>query len=170
MRAHPCCTLLLAAASISAAGAATWQVAAGPTRSDGTAAEVARATVRWETALGYVSDQRVNVRTEQDTCFSSTTGPVCVTNTATAKRRVSSYGYLSVQRKFAFRPDAIARPVLGIGFVVNTDTNAYVSSPVTFSLSAGLRLGRSWAIARSSSERKWSPFALERKPRSRPAR
>ena len=146
MRTSVYCTLLLATASLSPADAATWQFGAGPTRWDGSALEVARATPRWETALGYVSDQRVNVRTEQDTCYASTTGPMCVTEFSTAKATVGSYGYLSLQRRFALRPEAIVRPVLGIGVVANSDTNAYVSSPVTFSLSAGLRIGTSWSL------------------------
>ncbi len=126
--------------------AATWQVAAGPTRADGSAVEVSRRSARWELALGYVTDQQVSVRTLQDTCRAGPAGPECVTLSATAERPVDSYGYLSVQRKFAFRNDATLRPVLGLGVVANSHTNPYVSSAVTFSLSAGLRLGRRWSL------------------------
>ena len=126
--------------------ASTWQIAAGPTRSDGSAVEIARSTARWETALGYVSEQEVNVHTLQDTCTAGTTGPECTTLVSTAGRPVASYGYLSVQRKFLFREGANLRPILGIGAVANSDTNAYVSSAVTFSLSAGLRVSERWAL------------------------
>ncbi len=126
--------------------AATWQLAAGPTRSDGSALEISRSTARWETALGYVSDQDVNVRTLQDTCTAGPSGPACVTQSDTVRRTVDGYGYLSVQRRFAFRPDATLKPILGFGVVANSDTNPYVSSALTFSLSAGLRLGRRWSL------------------------
>ena len=126
--------------------AATWQIAAGPTRSDGSALEIARATARWETALGYVSEQQVDVRTLQDTCTAGPAGPACVTLASAAERPVASYGYLSVQRKFLFREGNTVQPVLGIGIVANSDTNPYVSSALTFSLSAGLRFRERWTL------------------------
>jgi hypothetical protein len=148
MRPAPLVTALLFASLLSppVARAATWQVAAGPTRSDGSALEVARSTARWETAVGYVSEQEVNVRTLQDTCTAAAAGPECITLASTADRPVASYGYLSIQRKFRFREGATLQPVLGIGVVANSDTNPYVSSALTFSLSAGLRLGRRWSL------------------------
>jgi len=126
--------------------AAVWQLAAGPTRSDGSALEISRSSARWETALGYVTDQQVNVRTLQDTCTAGSAGPECVTLSSTVRRTVDDYGYLSVQRRFAFRADATLKPVLGFGIVANSDTNPYVSSALTFSLSAGLCLGERWAL------------------------
>ncbi len=144
MRAASCIILYLGL--LSSSPAATWQLAAGPTRSDGSALEISRSTLRWETALGYVSAQQVNGGVLQDTCTAGSAGPVCVTQAWTATRSVDSYGYLSVQRRFAFRPDARVKPVFGFGVVANSDTNAYVSSPLTFSLSAGLRLGERWSL------------------------
>jgi hypothetical protein len=126
--------------------AATWQLAAGPTRSDGSAVEISRSTARWETALGYVSDQQVKVSTVQDTCTTGPSGPACVTQSDMARRTVDGYGYLSVQRRFVFRPDATLKPILGLGVVANTDTNPYVSSPITFSLSAGVQFGARWSL------------------------
>lgn len=146
MRPAPPLLLLPLLFCASAATAATWQVAAGPTRSDGSAVEISRSTPHWETALGYVTDQQVSVRTLQDTCTAGAAGPECVTLSQTAERPVDSYGYLSVQRKFAFGDDATLRPVLGLGVVANSHTNPYVSSAVTFSLSAGLRLGGRWSL------------------------
>lgn len=148
MRPAPFVPPLLLALSLTASNAmaATWQLAAGPTRSDGSALELARSTARWETALGYVSEQEVNVRTLQDTCTAGAAGPECVTVASTARRPVASYGYLSVQRRFQFRDGASLRPILGIGLVANSDTNPYVSSALTFSLSAGLRLGDRWSL------------------------
>ena len=125
---------------------ATWQVAAGPTRANGSALEVSRSTAGWEMALGGVSAQQVHIRTLQDTCVAGVAGPECVTLESTTQRSVDSYGYLSVQRKFRFRNAATLRPVLGFGIVANSHTNAYVSSAVTFSLSAGLRLGDRWSL------------------------
>ena len=126
--------------------AATWQLAAGPTRSDGSAVEISRSTAHWETALGYVSNQEVNVHTLQDTCVAGVAGPECVTLSATVRRSVDGYGYLSVQRRFLFRRDASLQPILGFGVVANSDTNPYVSSALTFSLSAGLRLAKRWSV------------------------
>ncbi len=128
------------------AAAATWQLAAGTTDSHGTALEIARATPRWETALGYVTKQRVDIRTEQDVCTATATGPDCFTRKGTAERRVDGYGYLSVQRRFAFRPEERLQPIIGLGIVANSDTNPYVSSTVAFSLSAGLRIGERWTL------------------------
>ena len=138
--------LCLAPGLIAGAQAATWQLAAGPTRSEGSAVEIARSTARWETALGYVSSQEVDVNTVQDLCIAGAAGPECVTVHSTVRRSVDEYAYLSVQRRFAFRTDRTVRPILGFGIVGNTDTNPYVSSPLTFSLSAGLRLGERWSL------------------------
>lgn len=146
MRPAPRLLLLPLLMSASAATAANWQFAAGPTRADGSAVEISRSTTHWETALGYISDQRVSVRTLQDTCTAGPAGPECVTLSATAERPVDSYGYFSVQRKFNFRDGATLRPVVGLGVVANSHTNPYVSSAVTFSLSAGLRLGGHWSL------------------------
>ena len=140
------CLIVFWLGLIPAAQAATWQLAAGPTRADGSALEIARSTQRWETALGYVSDQRVTVHTLQDVCTAGVSGPECVTVSATAERNVAAYGYLSVQRRFSFRPDATLKPILGLGAAANTNTNPYVSSPLTFSLSAGLRIGKRWSM------------------------
>jgi hypothetical protein len=140
---------LLLAGLLAAAGAsaeATWEVAAGPTRTDGGAVELARSDGRWEAALGYVSGQFVNVRTEQDTCYAGPFGPTCSTDAWTERRSVPGYAYLSVQRRFRIRPFGGVQPDFGVGVVGNSDTNAYVSSPVTFSLSAGLRFGRRWSL------------------------
>ncbi len=144
MRATSFIMLLVGLPSYSQA--ATWQLAAGPTRSEGSALEISRSTTRWETALGYVSEQRVNVRTLQDLCTTGPAGPACVTQSETVRRTVDSYGYLSVQRRFAFRPEETVKPILGFGVVANSDTNPYVSSALTFSLSAGLQIGTRWSL------------------------
>ncbi len=140
------CITLALLTGIDSAAAATWQVAAGPTRADGNALEIARSTPRWEAALGYVTGQRVNIRTEQDVCTAAATGPECITRKWTAERSVDGYGYLSVQRRLAFRADERLQPILGLGVVANSDTNPYVSSTVAFSLSAGLRIGPRWTL------------------------
>jgi len=128
------------------AAAATWQLSAGPTDSDGSALEIAGAVPRWEVALGYVSVQRVAIRTEQDVCYARATGPECIILKDTDERDVNDYGYLSVQRRFAFRQDAQLQPILGLGVMASSDTNPYVSSNFAFSLSAGLRLGSRWTL------------------------
>jgi hypothetical protein len=142
--------LLVAAAPAVAADwltAADWLVAAGPTRTDGYALELARSTPRWEVAIGYVGEQQVNVKTLQDTCYAQVVGaPRCETDVSVAKRAVDGYGYLSAQRRFTFRGDAWLKPVLGVGAVASTDTNPYVSSTLTFSLSAGLKFGERYLL------------------------
>ena len=97
-------------------------------------------------ALGGVSAQQVRIRTLQDTCIAEVAGPACITVESMTQKSIDSYGYLSVQRKFSFREVASVRPILGFGIVANSDTNAYVSSAVTFSLSAGLRFGDRWSL------------------------
>jgi hypothetical protein len=137
--------VVLLLATVAPATAADWLVAAGPTRSDGAAIEVARATGRWELAVGFVSAQRVI--TLQDTCYAQPVGlPECVTESERSRQTVDPYGYLSAQRRFSWRPGRRLRPVVGLGAVASTDRNPYVSSPVTFSLSAGLRLGERFTL------------------------
>jgi hypothetical protein len=134
---------VVVAGSTLPARAADWLFAAGPTRSDGGAVEIARTTPRWEVAAGYVSSQRVNVITVQEVCLAQPVGlPVCEDQTTRSRRDVDGYGYLSLQRRFSWRDDRFLRPVIGVGAVALTDKNPYVSSPVTFSLSAGLRFGQ----------------------------
>ena len=146
MRPAPALVSLLAGLACLPATAATWQLAAGPTRSDGAALELARSTKDWDVALGYISRQSVNVRTLQDTCYATLEGPACITEAWTATRAVGSYGYLSIQRRHSFRRRGSLRPAVGLGLVANSDTNPYVSSPVTFSLSAGLAIGDRWSV------------------------
>jgi len=146
MRARLIFFVLGLVTSIESATATTWQLAAGPTDSNGSALEIARSTPRWEAALGFVTEQQVDVRTEQDLCIATATGPDCVTLKGTAERGVDNYGYLSVQRRFAFRPYAQLQPILGLGVVANSETNPYVSSSVAFSVSTGLRLGPRWTL------------------------
>ncbi|MEZ5565296.1 MAG: acyloxyacyl hydrolase [Gammaproteobacteria bacterium] len=86
------------------------------------------------------------MNTVQEICIARATGPDCVDQTGTAARTVTRYGYLSLQRRFTFGSNPRLQPVFGIGAVANSDTNPYVSSPLTFSLSLGLRLGRQWSV------------------------
>ena len=121
---------------------AGWMLAAGPTRSDGAALELSRLTPRWDLALGYVSAQQVDVNVNQDTCYAQPIGlPACVTESWREEQDTDDYLYLSVQRRYALPRLGPARPVFGLGLVGQTDTNAYVSSPVSFSLSLGFNLG-----------------------------
>lgn len=140
------CVLLATLAAADNVVAATWQLAAGPSRSDGSAMEIARSTPRWEAALGIVTAQKVDIRTVQDICVARATGPDCVTRTSTEERSVDGYGYLSVQRRFAFRTEERLQPIFGLGVVANSDTNPYVSSVVGFSISAGLKIGSRWTL------------------------
>ncbi|MDH4023371.1 MAG: acyloxyacyl hydrolase [Gammaproteobacteria bacterium] len=146
MRARLVLVVLGLVTSIEPVAAATWQLSAGPTDSNGSALEIARSTPRWEAALGFVSAQQVDIRTEQDLCIATATGPDCVTLKGTNERGVDNYGYVSVQRRFALRPYAQLQPVFGLGVVANSDTNPYVSSAVAFSVSTGLRLGPRWTL------------------------
>jgi hypothetical protein len=130
----------------SPAVAGDWDFAAGPTREDGTAVELARSTRHWQVAFGYVSEQQVLVRTLQDFCGVGPGGPGCTTVVNVGTRDVEPYGYLSVQRRLTLRDGARLRPTFGLGLVLNSDTNPYVSSAMTFSLSAGLRLNERWAL------------------------
>lgn len=133
---------LVLASLAPAAAAADWLWAAGPTRTNGAAVELARMDARFEFAAGYVSEQRVNVITLQDTCYAQPAGlPDCVTSRTRSRASVDDYVYLSAQRRFSWRPGARLRPVAGLGAVVASERNPYVSSPLTFSLSAGLSLG-----------------------------
>lgn len=148
-----CLAGLLLAIAASAAGAQTpaveWQLAAGPTRTEGAAVELARTTSRWDLALGYVSAQRVNVETVQDTCYAQPTGqPDCRSTVVDRQERdVRNYGYVSLQRRFRLLGDRRYSPVFGFGLVGQTDTNPYVSYPVSFSLSLSLRVTATSTLA-----------------------
>lgn len=140
------CLLLLAAPARDGA-AATWQIAGGATLEEGGAVEIARRSRGWEIALGYLGEQRVDVRYLTPVCpWQGAPREACTTRTRDAREPVEPYAYLSVQRRFEFREGAWLRPVAGVGLVGQTDTNEYVSTPVNFSLSLGLGLGRQLAL------------------------
>lgn len=138
---------LPAATAALAAESTTWQLASGPTRAQGGAVELSLTSGHWAAAIGYVGEQEVRVRNEQDLCYTVPAGlPDCVTTLTETREPVRGYSYLSMERRFAFRTRYGLRPELGIGFAANSDRNPYVSSLVTFSLSAGIRLGDRWAL------------------------
>ncbi len=136
-----------AAPAALAADGTTWQLASGPTRAQGGAVELSLTSGHWAAAIGYVGEQEVRVRTEQDLCYTVPAGlPDCVTTRTEARQPVNGYSYLSLERRFSIRPRFGLRPELGIGLAANSDRNPYVSSVFTFSLSAGIRLGERWAL------------------------
>jgi hypothetical protein len=96
--------------------------------------------------VGYVTEQEIDVRTLQNTCTAGITGPECFAVKSNVTRAVTSYGYLSIQRGITFRPEATLKPIPGLGVVANSNTNPYVSSLLTFSLSAELRVGKRWSV------------------------
>jgi hypothetical protein len=154
MRARITGAVLLASLAAGSPAAADWLVAAGPTRSDGAAIEVARVYAAWEVAAGYVGAQQVTVRTLQATC-SGQPGSLtdCVNQATVQDQEVDEFAYLSLQRRFRLpQRGSWLRPYLGLGLAGQTDTNPYVSSPVNFSLSLALNVGQ-----RSSVE--WRHFS-----------
>jgi hypothetical protein len=62
----------------------------------------------------------------------------CTTDVRRDHGLVDPYAYFSVQRRWEFRRGRRMRPLAGLGLVAQSDTNAYVSTPVNFSLSLGL--------------------------------
>jgi hypothetical protein len=127
--------------------AATWQLSAGATPEESGAVEVSRRSRGWELALGYVGEQRLEVRYITPVCpWEGAPPEACSTRIRDGQQPVDAYAYFSVQRRFELRPGAWLRPVAGIGLVGQTVTNAYVSTPVNFSLSLGLGLGERLAL------------------------
>jgi hypothetical protein len=142
--AHFAFLLALAAAD---GRAATWQLSGGATLEEGGAIEIARRSRDWEFALGYLSEQRLEVRYVTPVCpWDGAPREACTTRTRDGRAPVDPYAYFSVQRRFEFRDGARLRPVAGIGLVGQTDTNAYVSTPVNFSLSLGLGFGEQFVL------------------------
>jgi hypothetical protein len=130
-----------------AAGAASWQVSAGGTPERGGAFEVARRDRDWEIALGYVTEQRVLIHYLSIICpYEGAPPATCKPSVRDVVEPVDPFAYLSVQRRFEFRRHARLRPVLGVGFVGQSDTNEYVSTRLNFSLSLGVGLGEDVAI------------------------
>ncbi len=128
------------------AHAVTWHLSSGPTTQEGGAMEIAGRNGAWELAAGYVSEQAVQVHLLTPTCPHAGAASGCRYSTQDIRRVVDPYAYLSVQRRFEFREGAMLRPQFGLGLVAQSDTNAYVSSPVNFSLSLGLALGERVAL------------------------
>ncbi len=141
-----CCVILLGAVARGGA-AATWSLSAGPTIDDGAAFELSRRSPRWEIALGYIGEQQVSVRYMTPVCpYEGAPPDACATDVQRGRESVQPYAYLSIQRRFELVRDSPLRPVFGLGLVGQSDTNPYVSSPVNFSLSLGLAVGRRASI------------------------
>jgi hypothetical protein len=140
------CLILLAAVARDGA-AATWQFSGGATLEEGGALEVARRSRGWELALGWVGEQRLEVRYLTPVCpWEGAPREACSTRVRDGQQPVDPYAYISAQRRFEFRSGRWLRPVAGIGLVAQTDTNAYVSTPLNFSLSLGLGLGERFGL------------------------
>ena len=107
----------------------------GPTEEGSYLAELGLIKGRWDLSLGYVGAQDLGAMRVLRDC-----GEGCVRRVPAIKH-LDSYVYLSAQRVFEFMPDRTIRPFAGIGLVAQSETNWLVSSPVNFSLSAGLGIG-----------------------------
>lgn len=147
MRLPATATGLVLALLAADAGAADWQLSAGATLEEGGAMEVALRSRRWEYAIGWVSEQEVLVRYLTPTCeYVGSPAQSCSTDVRRSREPVDPYAYLSVQRRFEFLRGSPVRPQAGLGLVVQSDTNEYVSTPVNFSLSLGLAVGERLAV------------------------
>ncbi len=146
---RPACIAIVLLMPVVACGApaTTWQMAAGATLEEGNAMEVSGRTRDWELAAGYVTEQQVRVNYITPQCpGAGAPDAACTTSVAPVQESVSPFVYLSLQRRFEFLAGAYLRPQAGLGLVVQSDTNEYVSSPVNFSLSIGLAIGDLMAL------------------------
>lgn len=133
---------LIVACTGKLATAEGWRLSGGLTTNEGRAFEVTYEWPRWELTVGYAGTQVVDVRRTVETCrWITATELDCDVTRARVEGDVDDYLYLSAQRLFEFRHGRRFRPVIGLGLVGQSDTNAYVSSQVNFSLSLGLNLG-----------------------------
>lgn len=143
MRRHIIRTILALTALVSStvATADGWRVSGGLTANEGAAVEGAYQQGPWEVALGYAGSQEVDVNVLSDSCRIAGSQVECGVIKERVRRDVDEYLYLSVQRLFELRRGRGLRPVFGLGAVAQSDTNAYVSSYLNFSLSVGLNVG-----------------------------
>ena len=143
MRRHITRTVLALTAIIlsNVATADGWRVSGGLTTNEGAAVEGAYQRGPWEVALGYAGSQDVNVNVLSDSCRIAVSQVECGVTKERVRRDVDDYLYLSFQRLFEWRRGRRFRPVFGLGAVGQSDTNAYVSSYLNFSLSVGLNVG-----------------------------
>jgi hypothetical protein len=122
------------------------RVSAGVTRYASQSLELAYGLKKWDFALGYVGSQTLDARIHTDMCKDPSLEPPCDHIVVDGKMELEPYGYASAQRIFEFRRDRTLRPFAGLGVAAYTDTNPLISSPVGFSLSAGMNIGQRFGV------------------------
>jgi hypothetical protein len=101
---------------------------------------------KWDIALGYVGSQTLDANIHTNTCKDPSLKPPCDHVVLTGEMELNSYYYASFQRIHEFRRDRTIRPFAGIGLAAYTDTNPLISSPLGFSLSAGMNIGERFDV------------------------
>ena len=96
---------------------------------------------KWDIALGYIGSQTLDANVHTNICKDRSLRPPCDHIVLPGKMELDSYFYASVQRIHEFRRDRTLRPFAGLGLAAYTDNNPLVSSPLGFSLSAGMNIG-----------------------------
>ena len=138
--------ILIAALFCPFANAEGLRMSAGITRHAAQTLELAYAIKKWDIALGYITSQTVDARIHTDTCKDPSLQPPCDHIVLPGKMDLSPYFYASLQRIHEFRRDRAVRPFAGLGVAAYSDTNPLVSSPLGFSLSAGMNIGEHFGL------------------------
>jgi hypothetical protein len=122
------------------------RLSVGVTRYASETLELAYGIKKWDLALGYVGSQTLDARIHTDICKDPALQPPCDPVVLDGEMELDPYYYASVQRIHQFRRDRTVRPFAGIGIAAYTDTNPLISSPLGFSLSAGMEFGQRFAV------------------------
>lgn len=123
------------------------RMAVGVTRYSSETLELAYSVrKKWDIALGYIGSQTLDARVHTNMCKDPSQRPPCDHIVLAGEMGLNSYFYASFQRIHEFRRDRTIRPFAGLGLAAYTDTNPLVSSPLGFSLSAGMYIGEHFGL------------------------
>jgi hypothetical protein len=118
----------------------------GVTRYASQTLEFAYDLEKWDFALGYIGPQTLDARIHTDICKDPSLRPPCDHVVVDGELDLNPYYYASAQRIHEFRPGRAVRPFAGLGLAAYTDTNQLISSPIGFSLSAGMNIGQRFGL------------------------
>jgi hypothetical protein len=128
------------------ANAEGMRMSVGVTRYASQAIEMGYALPKWDFAVGHVGSQTLDARLHTDMCKDPSEQPPCDNIVLNGEMDLDPYYYASFQRIQEFRRDRTVRPFAGVGLAAYSDTNPLISSPVGFSLSAGMNIGQHFGL------------------------
>jgi len=118
----------------------------GITRQNAETLELAYGIKKWDLALGYIGSQIIDARVHTNICKDPGLQPPCDHIVLDGEMELNPYYYASLQRIHEFRRGRAVRPFAGLGVAAYSGTNPLVSSPLGFSLSAGMTIGERFGL------------------------